>query len=273
MTKRMKPLANVSPRTTSKQSTVELHVVAASGEFVGTFMFLFLAFCGHTMAVLSQPGNATGPDGANDNSTVVYIALAYGFSLLVTAWAMYRVSGGLFNPAVTLGLVLTGHVPAVRGLILLVPQLLGAICAAGVVAVITPGPISIVQTTLNSRMNSAQGLFLEMFLTSMLVYTVIMLAGEKSKDTYIAPVGIGLALFVCEVAGVFYTGASLNPVRSFGPCVVGTNFQSYHWIYWVGPFLGALMSAGYYGFVKYFNYEQANPGQDSAGGGLEDEES
>ena len=57
------------------------------------------------------------------------------------------------------------------------------------------------------------------FLTAELVFTILMLAAEKSKDTFIAPVGIGMALFVAELAGVYYTGASLNPARSFGPCV------------------------------------------------------
>jgi aquaporin rerated protein, other eukaryote len=95
-----------------------------------------------------------------------------------------------------------------------------------------------------------------------------MLAAEKSKDTFIAPIGIGLALFVAEIAGVYYTGGSLNPARSFGPCVAGASFQGYHWIYWIGPCLGALIAGGYFHFVKFFNYEEANPGQDSAGGDL-----
>lgn len=93
-----------------------------------------------------------------------------------------------------------------------------------------------------------------------------MLAAEKSKDTFIAPIGIGLSLFVVEIAGVYYTGASVNPARSFGPCVAGANFQVYHWIYWVGPTLGALLAGGFYHFVKWSHYEDANPGQDSAGG-------
>jgi len=104
--------------------------------------------------------------------------------------------------------------------------------------------------------------------------------GGKSKDTFPASVGIGLALFVAELAGEsgslsfllrrdkrltgYYSGGPLNPVRSFGPSVAGTWFPGYRWIYWVGPFLGAAVSAGYYRFVKYFNYEEANPGQDSA---------
>ena len=89
---------------------------------------------------------------------------------------------------------------------------------------------------------------------------------EKSKDTFIAPIGIGLSLFIAEIAGVYYTGASLNPARSFGPCVAAVSFQGYHWIYWVGPFLGALVAAGYYHFVKSLHYEDANAGQDSAHG-------
>lgn len=66
--------------------------------------------------------------------------------------------------------------------------------------------------------------------------------------------------------GVYFTGGSLNPTRSFGPAVAGTQFPSYHWIYWIGPLLGGALAAGYYRFVKLFNYEEANPGQDSAGG-------
>jgi hypothetical protein len=77
-----------------------------------------------------------------------------------------------------------------------------------------------------------------------------MLAAEKSKDTFIAPIGIGLSLFVVEIAGVNYSGASVNPARSFGPCVAAADFPGYFWIYFVGPILGALLAAGFYHFVK-----------------------
>lgn len=110
------------------------------------------------------------------------------------------------------------------------------------------------------------------FLTSQLVFTILVLAAEKSKDTFIAPIGIGLALFLVEIAGVFYTGASVNPARSFGPCVVAAGFQTYHWIYWIGPAMGGLLAAGYYRFVKWMNLGdlgEANPGQDSADGSFD----
>ncbi|KAK3639635.1 hypothetical protein LTR22_017368 [Elasticomyces elasticus] len=247
-------------------SALQGHLVAMSGEFVGTFMFLFLAYCGHSMVIDQSPANQAGPNGTSSATSVIYIALSYGFAVLVTVWTMYRISGGLFNPAVTLGLIVTGNIPLVRGLLLWPVQILASMVAAGVVSAIIPGNIRTVQTTLTPTMSVAQGVFLEMFLTAIFIMNILMLAAEKSKDTFIAPIGIGLTLFICEIAGVFYTGASLNPARSFGPCVAGRNFQNYHWIYWIGPLLGAIVAAGYYHFVKFFNYEDANPGQDSSGG-------
>ncbi|KAF4556902.1 Aquaporin-like protein 4 [Elsinoe fawcettii] len=249
-------------KSASERSAWKNHLVATTSEFVGTFLFLYLAFAGHQMAV-NQAGE-TGPNGTNSAQTVMFIAMAYGFSLLVTAWALYRISGGLFNPAVTLGLCLTNNVPWIRGLLFLPAQMFAAMCAAGLIEAMTPGSIATTKTTLAPGMTVARGVFFEMFLTAQLTFTVLMLAAEKSKDTYIAPVGIGLSLFVSEIAGVYYTGASLNPARSFGPCVASRSFEGYHWIYWIGPFLGAILAAGYYGFVKYLHYEEANPGQDAS---------
>jgi len=62
--------------------------------------------------------------------------------------------------------------------------------------------------------------------------------------------------------GVFYTGGSLNPARSLGPCVILHSFEHYHWIYWVGPILGSLLASSLYKLMKMLEYETANPGQD-----------
>jgi len=75
------------------------------------------------------------------------------------------------------------------------------------------------------------GLFLEMFGTCLLIFSVFMLAVEKHKATFVAPVGIGLALFVGHLTCVFYTGAGLNPARSLGPDIISKSFPGYHWIY------------------------------------------
>jgi aquaporin related protein len=100
-----------------------------------------------------------------------------------------------------------------------------------------------------------------MFLTAELVFVIFMLAAEKHKATFLAPVGIGLSLFVSEMTGVYFTGGSLNPARSFGPACI-TSFPRYHWIYWVGPCLGALLAYGFYELMKYGEYQTVNPAQD-----------
>lgn len=100
-----------------------------------------------------------------------------------------------------------------------------------------------------------------MFLTSQLVITVYFLAVEKHRATFLAPLGIGLAVFIAHLCGTNFTGTGINPARSFGPAVV-TDFTGYQWIYWVGPFLGALLAFAVYTILKWLEYHTANPGQD-----------
>lgn len=75
-------------------------------------------------------------------------------------------------------------------------------CAGGLVEAMFPGNVADVNTLLNGRTSQAQGVFLEMFFTSQLVIVVLMLAKEKSRDTFLAPIGIGLALFVAMIPGM-----------------------------------------------------------------------
>jgi aquaporin related protein len=108
----------------------------------------------------------------------------------------------------------------------------------------------------------AQGVWIEALCTALLVFTIIMLAKEKHRATFIAPIGIGLALFIAELVAVYYTGGSLNPARSFSPAAVAHNFTRNHWIYWVGPFVGLILAVLFYQLMKILEYEMANPGQD-----------
>lgn len=158
-------------------------------------------------------------------------------------------------------MMIVGAVPWLRGGLVIISQLIGGIAAAAVVSALYPGQLN-VRTTLGAGTSRTQGLFIEMFLTAELVFTIFMLAAEKHKGTFIAPVGIGLSLFIAELSGVYYTGGSLNPARSFGPCVVVHTFEDYHWIYWIGPILGSLLASGFYKFIKMLEYETANLGQD-----------
>jgi len=198
-------------------------------------MFLFFAFAGTQIANLNssspQPSTSSASTTSSVNtSNLMFIALSFGFSLMINVWIFFRISGGLFNPAISLALGLVKVIPPLRAALLVVSQVLGGITAAALVNALLPGSL-FVRTRLGGDINTAQGLFLEMFMTAELVFVVFMLAAEKHKATFLAPVGIGIALFMAELAGVYYTGGSLNPARSFGPDVVLHTFDSYHWIY------------------------------------------
>ncbi len=153
-----------------KRKALKNHMIAASGEFVGTTMFLWFAFAGTQVAGMANPGETP------DAQRLLYISLSFGMSLLVVVWAFYRISGGLFNPAVgqdrsrywrefahtyqvTLGLCLAGAVPWFRGLCLLPAQLLAGIVAAGLASCMFPGPIALWQTRLGAQTSIAQGIF------------------------------------------------------------------------------------------------------------------
>jgi aquaporin related protein len=97
---------------------------------------------------------------------------------------------------------LIGAITWKRGGLLVISQMLGGMVSAAIVSCVFPGPLS-VTTTLGGGTSIARGLFIEMFLTAQLVFTIFMLAAEKHKATFIAPVGIGLALFIVELSGKF----------------------------------------------------------------------
>lgn len=161
-------------------------------------------------------------------------------------------------------MALVGTVGLIKAVLLIIAQLLGAIIAAAVVAGLFPGPLA-VNTVLSRDTSVVRGLFIEMFLTFMLLVTIFMLAAEKHRATFLAPLVIGLALFIAELAGVYFTGGSLNPARSFGPAVITGEWHGHHWIYWVGPLLGALLAVGFYKLMKALDYSTASQGVDSDG--------
>lgn len=198
------------------------HFIAMCGEFAGTFLFLLFAL-GGTQVVNANPSTASGSTLNADPAKLLYISLCFGMSLMVNAWVFFRISGGLFNPAVsscthtidfsdisqvTLGMCLVGAVPYIRGILIVISQILGGIAAAAMVDVLTPGPL-LVRTALAGGTSVVQGLFIEMFLTAQLVFAIFMLAAEKHKSTFIAPVGIGLSLFIAELLGMILPSSVL----------------------------------------------------------------
>lgn len=128
--------------------------------FVGTFLFLFFAFAATQVANASSSGGDSNDGGLSqvpNSGALTYIALGFGFSLAVNAWVFFRVSGGLFNPAVTLGMALIGAVGWIRAGLVFISQLLASMAAAGVVQACFPGPMN-VSTTLGGGTSVVQGL-------------------------------------------------------------------------------------------------------------------
>jgi aquaporin related protein len=116
------------------QSTDPLQAI---GEFLGTFLFLFFAFAGAQVA--NEAETLTGSDAPTPSiGALLYISLSFGFSLAVCAWVFFRISGGLFNPAVTLALTLIGCLTYTRAAVVIIAQIVGAITSAGIVKVLFP---------------------------------------------------------------------------------------------------------------------------------------
>lgn len=146
-----------------------------------------------------------------------------------------------------------------------------------------------VNTTLGGGTSTAQGFFIEVFLTAQLIFAILMLAVEKHRSTYLAPLAIGVTFFLCELCGtcsfrmhgidvplwcirerliqigVFFTGGSLNFARSLGPAVINRSFPGYFWIYFLGPVCGSAMASGFYYLLKRMRWQDCNPGQDHDG--------
>jgi aquaporin Z len=142
-------------------------------------------------------------------------------------------------------LLVAGKLKPTEACLYIISQIIGAVIAAVVVYAIF-GSSMAASVTLPANGNIVRALVLETVMTFTLVYMV--LATTTSKNYKIAPlagVAIGFTLGLNVMFGVSITGASLNPARSFGPALVTGNFN-YHWIYWVAPIIGGLISAGLY---------------------------
>ncbi|PRP79899.1 hypothetical protein PROFUN_12388 [Planoprotostelium fungivorum] len=216
-------------------------------EILGTLLFVYVG-TGTVVALAAK-------DSLNAASTNTCIALSFGFGVACMVYATANVSGGHLNPAITIAFMCTGNIDIVRGLFYIISQCIGSIAAAGLIRATTPPDsweiVSGGATILGRGITVTQGVFLEVIITYMLIFTVfgtVQLRNSSTGMGKLAGLAIGLAVLVSHTFGQSFTGPSMNPARSLGPAIVFSQW-AYHWIYWVGPISGGLLAAITYQFV------------------------
>lgn len=210
-------------------------------EFIGTF---FLCFAGIAAILNNQ-------EPINSGSGLVGIALAHGIALSVAVCIFGGLSGAHFNPAVTIGMLVTGRIKPALAVSYIGSQLLGSTVAAYLCKFIFPAAAV---TSANLGIPLPGGwidpssvvmivLIVEFVLTFLLITAIFGTAvDERGKAVKIGGFGIGLTVTFDILAGGPITGASMNPARSFGPALAQMHFDL-HWCYWVAPIAGAVVGA------------------------------
>jgi aquaporin Z len=203
-------------------------------EFVGAFALTFIG-AGAIMV--------SGAQGAG----LITVALAHGLVIAVFVSALGHISGGHFNPAITLGFLVTGRMKPRLALSYWVAQFGGAAIAALLDRWIFPkGAVDATHLgapALSTAIGSGAGFVVELILTFFLVFVVFASAADP-RGTFksIAGLAIGFTISLDIMMGGPLTGAAMNPSRAFGPELVG-NFWSHAWIWYAGPFLGGAAAA------------------------------
>jgi aquaporin TIP len=183
---------------------------------------------------------------------IVAIALAHGLAIGLMVAAAGHISGGVYNPALTLGLVLTRKLEPVKGVAYVAAQLVGATLAAAALALLFPDvltePVKLGTPQIANSISAGAAVGIEIILTFFLMYVVFGTAIDKRGPAGIAPLAIGLTITMDIFAGGPLTGAAMNPSRSFGPALVDGTWDD-AWVYWVGPGIGAVIAALLYAYV------------------------
>jgi aquaporin TIP len=202
-------------------------------EFIGTFALIFIAAGGAAYA-----------------RSPVDLALANGLVIAVMVSAFGFISGGHFNPAVTLGFLVTRRIAPVLAVCYWVVQFGGAILAALLLKWVLPsgaeGAANLGTPALGSGISSGAAVVVEAVLTFFLVWVVFATAVDpRGSFQQIAGLAIGFTIAFDVLMAYGLTGAAMNPARAFGP-QLGGNHWAHFWIWYIGPFAGAVIAASLY---------------------------
>ncbi|KAK6144565.1 hypothetical protein DH2020_021385 [Rehmannia glutinosa] len=245
------PIARIAMGTPGEASKPEA-IKAAVAEFISMLIFVFAGEgSGMAFAKLTN-GGAGSPAG------LISASIAHAFALFVAVSVGANISGGHVNPAVTFGAFVGGHITLFRSILYWIAQLLGSVVACLLLKFATGG-LETSAFALSSGVTVWNAVVFEIVMTFGLVYTVYATAVDPKKGDIgvIAPIAIGFIVGANILAGGAFDGASMNPAVSFGPAVVSWTWDS-HWVYWLGPFVGAGIAALVYEilFINQSGHDQ-----------------
>ena len=222
----------------------------ALAEFLGTFMLVF-GGCGSAVLAAAFPGVGIGLLG---------VSLAFGLTVLTMAYAVGRVSGGHFNPAVTVGLFTAKRIPASDIVPYILAQVFGAIAAAGTLVVIATGKTGFSVAASGLAANGfgehspggytlLAGFVCEVVLTFFFLIIILGSTEPRAPDGF-APIAIGLGLTLIHLISIPVTNTSVNPARSTGPAIFAGEWAIRQlWLFWLAPIVGAALAGVAYRFL------------------------
>lgn len=221
-----------------------------TAEFIGTF-WLVLIGCGSAVLAATFPDVGIG---------LVGVSMAFGLAVLTMAYAFGHLSGGHFNPAVSLGLLLAKRLPAKDFIPYVITQVIAATAAAAILYVIASGQAGFSATDSGFAANGygqhspggytlAAALLIEAVMTAFFLL-IILGATDRRAPQGFAPIAIGLALVAIHLVSIPVTNTSVNPARSTGQAIfVGGWALTQLWAFWVAPLLGAAVAGLTYRFL------------------------
>jgi aquaporin-4 len=225
-------------------------------EAIGTYALVFFGPLSITIAI-AVFGMSLGAE------SLLIISLGHGAVIGIMAYVFGHVSGTHINPAVTIATMATRRIGIGDGAGYIGSQLVGAVAASATLAAVIPKYASQVKYGVQTGPSAfldgsaASGFAVEAILTFFLVATIFMVAVHRKAAAGFAGAAIGTMIFLLHLVGVPLTGASMNPARTFGPALI-SGFWEFHWMYWAGPIVGALVAAFImnYVFVKKADKEE-----------------
>ncbi|KAL0993137.1 hypothetical protein UPYG_G00103710 [Umbra pygmaea] len=229
------PAPDGTSSTNPVRGAFEHYVQPCVGELLGSALFIFVG-------CLSVIENTEGTGRLQP-------ALAHGLALGIVIAVLGEISGGHFNPSVSVSVFLIGGLKIQLLFPYILAQMCGGMIGAGLAKVVSPA-INYANSS-GAAFNTVQAVtqigpatVAEVIMTLFLTLVVCMGAVNGRTRSLLAPLCIGLTVTADILAGGAVSGACMNPARAFGPAVVA-NYWEYHWIYWVGPMTGALLTASF----------------------------